>query len=189
MSGVIAVSGTHGTGKTTTVFQFASQLKINYPNKTIITMTEQASLAPFPINKKASKEGQAWIFHQHIARELELLSKFNIVVSDRCAVDMIAYCIYLGFDALAESMFSIVRHHLPVYREIHLKFLGENEFWFNDGLRESEDLKFREEIESILINIYKELEMEFTRSPENSLLGCGLCTAGVSYYNYPEALF
>jgi predicted ATPase len=188
MSGIIAVSGTHGTGKTTTVFQFASQLKVNYPEKTVITLTEQASLAPFPLNKKATKQGQAWIFHSHIAKELELLSKFDLVVSDRCAVDMIAYCRYLKFDDLAESMFATVQHHLPVYREIHLKFLAQNQFWFNDGLRESEDSKFREEIEEILLGVYLELGLEFTRSPEDSLMGCGLCVAGVTYYNYQEAL-
>ncbi len=182
MGYVVAISGTHGTGKTTSVFDLARQLKITYPKKTIIPLTEQAALSPYPINKEATKKSQMWIFVSQIARELELLSRFDIVVSDRSAVDSIAYARFCGFDELADDMVSMVRHHMPVYKQIHFKFRLENEFWFPDGLRDSDDRDFREKIERILLDIYQELGFFFSRTSSKCLPGAGLCETGFSIY-------
>ena len=164
---VIAVSGTHGTGKTTRVLEIARAMKIEFPGKTVATLTEQASICPLPVNKQTIPASQMWLFTSHMAREIELAARFDIVVSDRSAVDAIAYTRAMGAehpgsDEMAQDMISLVRHHLPIYSMIYFNFCSLNEFWFQDGLRESSDRVFRDEIEGMLLDIYRELGISFT---------------------------
>lgn len=161
---VIAISGTHGTGKTTRVLEIARALKIEFPGRTVATLMEQASVSPLPINRKTLPETQMWLFTSHIAREIELSARFDMVVSDRSAVDAIAYTRYMGMDEAAQDMISLVRHHLPVYSQIYFSFYSMNEFWFPDGLRESKDRRFRQDIENMLLDIYLELGLSFTEA-------------------------
>ena len=55
----IAYSGTHGTGKTTSVFDTASFCKMQFPNKSVHVITEKASESPFKINKETTQDSQS----------------------------------------------------------------------------------------------------------------------------------
>jgi broad-specificity NMP kinase len=57
MSKIIAVSGAHGTGKTTKMYQLAYKHKIQYPGE-IGIINEQVRLCPFPINQEADFKSQ-----------------------------------------------------------------------------------------------------------------------------------
>lgn len=173
MKGAVAITGTHGTGKSTEVLDLCRDLNILHPGKRIVPLIERASLSPLPINKESTEKSQMYLFVSHIAEELYLTSRFDAVVSDRSAVDMIAYTRYFGFYDLSNDMLALVRHHMPIYHQIHFKFSVKNEFWFPNGLRESEDRQFRQDIEDILLGLYRDLGLEFTLS-QNCLPGNGM---------------
>lgn len=54
----IAVSGTHGTGKTLKMFELAKDYKLKYPNKEVTVITEIARKCPLPINEDAPLKAQ-----------------------------------------------------------------------------------------------------------------------------------
>ncbi len=172
---VVAVSGTHGTGKTTSVYNLARMLKIAHPDKTVAPLIEQASVCPYDINGVSSGVSQMWLFTSQIARELELLSQFDIVVSDRCVVDVIAYTRFFGFEDLADNMFSLAWSHMTSYRQIYFRDAELNEFCFPDGLRDSSDRVFRQEVQRIMLDVYKEMGLTFKRCPDKGITGARLC--------------
>ncbi len=62
MGKIIAFSGTHGTGKTTSVFKLAYELKMENPTLKIGVLQETARTCPHPINKDTTPQAQSWIF-------------------------------------------------------------------------------------------------------------------------------
>ena len=154
---IIAFSGSHGVGKSTDVFRKAYELKLETPEKKIGICTENVVFNPFPINLTATKEGQLWIFTNHINNELEAISKYDIVVSDRSAVDSIAYTIVAGFPEIAKGMLSFVSEYIDIYRMIFFKKIRANNYYFNDGIRETTDNNYRERVEDVLLDLYEQL--------------------------------
>ena len=55
---IIAVSGTHGTGKTTKIYELASAYKKAHKNKEISILNEQIRMCPFSINRTGNMETQ-----------------------------------------------------------------------------------------------------------------------------------
>jgi predicted ATPase len=157
----IAFSGTHGTGKTTSVAQAFLDWKINNHDKTVTIFTENARDSPFPINKNGTQEGQLWIFCNQLQKELLLQQKYDVVICDRSVCDSIAYTKFHGLDNLVESMISLASHHMNTYDEIIFKKSATNNYWFKDGLRDSEDTSFRLGMENALIDIYDTLIQKY----------------------------
>lgn len=151
---IIAFSGSHGTGKTTSAYRLAEELKINHPSKSVHALCNQARLCPLAINKKTTPESQLWIFTNQIQQEITLLSKFDILVCDRTPIDAMAYTYVAGFERLAMDMCSIMFHRAIQYQQIYFKSIKENEFCHSDGLRESKDRIFRLEVENAMLLFY-----------------------------------
>ncbi len=157
MSKLIAFSGTHGTGKTTSAYNLALQLKYNNPDKSIHALVDQEAMCPYPINQKATPETQLWLFTNKIADELALLNRFDIVVTDRTIVDVIAYSACLGYNSLVTSMLEVAKVYLSKYSKITLKRTEYNSFCYSDGIRETIDKRFRIQVEEYLFEYYEEL--------------------------------
>ncbi len=157
MNYTIAISGSHGTGKTTAAFQEATRQKILHPSESVAVLCEQSSLSPYPINKEGTEASQMWIFTRQIEQELEYLSKYDIIISDRTAVDAIAYTYIAGFHSLAAAMFDLVQTHISIYNKIIFHQIATNDFWHQDGIRETTDSKYRRDIETKLIELYRQL--------------------------------
>lgn len=86
----IAITGTHGVGKTTLAHQICVFLKESNYNVTIVE--EKARSCPFAINEKATIDTEIWMVHTQIRSELQAkANKFEISVSDRCSLDAIVY--------------------------------------------------------------------------------------------------
>ena len=66
----LALIGTHGVGKTTLAYEICSLLKKAAHNVELVT--EVAQRSPFPINEVTTLDGQLWILHAQIAKELDL---------------------------------------------------------------------------------------------------------------------
>lgn len=159
MGDIIAYSGTHGTGKTTAVYNRIAELKKEYPNLLIGPHVENLVFCPYPINKESTEESQLWVFTNHIQAELHLMTRYDIVVSDRSAVDVIAYTSAHGFQDLAERMMGIVKHHIHHYSEIIMMPIRPD-YLHGDGLRDVDE-SFRNEVHDHLTRIYKELGFSF----------------------------
>ncbi len=160
MGNIIAYSGTHGTGKTTAVYDRIASLKKEKPELIIGPHAENLVFCPYPINGKSTEERQMWVFTNHIQAELNLMTHYDIVVSDRSAVDAIAYTSAHGFKDLAERMLGLVQHHMAHYSEIVFMMSEGNDHLHDDGLREL-DMPFRKEVQVHMLWIYTQLGFNF----------------------------
>lgn len=156
MAKLIAVSGTHGVGKSTRVLELAQEMKMQHPGATVGLIQELAACCPMPVNQHTTPEAQRWIFATQLAQELEMLCRYDLVISDRSAVDAIAYTHASGFFRLAEGMMGLMESHLPLYERIHFRMSGKNDFHFADGVRDG-CRDFRLRVERTMLDIYARL--------------------------------
>lgn len=154
---IIAVSGTHGTGKTTKALELATALKKENPKLTVGLLTENAIDCPFPINKESTLLGTVlWLFTNQIQRELEASLKYDLVVSDRCAADPLAYgLVFFGQNTVTDGMVAIAKSYYPAaYKEVIVQYASDNPYCFVDGLRDvDEDLRLRVETKLLELHI------------------------------------
>lgn len=160
---IIAYSGTHGTGKTTAVYDRIGALKRRHPDKLIGPHVENLIFCPYPINGRSSMESQLWVFTNHIQAELNLMTRYDIVVSDRSAVDAIAYTSAHGWTDLAGQMMGLVRSHMAHYSEIVFMMAEGNRHVHADGLRDVDEA-FRKEVQVHMLWIYGQLGFDFERT-------------------------
>ncbi len=86
----IAITGTHGVGKTTLTHQLCVALKESNFNAAIVE--EKARSCPFPINEAATIDTEVWMIHTQIRAELHVKAQqFEVAVMDRCSLDPIVY--------------------------------------------------------------------------------------------------
>ena len=86
----IAITGTHGVGKTTLAHQICVTLKERNYNVTIVE--EKARACPFPINEAATTDTEIWMVHTQIRAELHAKARrYEVAVTDRCSLDAIVY--------------------------------------------------------------------------------------------------
>lgn len=154
----IALSGSHGTGKTTAAFKLSTKLKIENPGKQIGILQEVARLCPLPINERSTIESQIWMFTKQIEEEIFLSCKYDILICDRTALDTVAYAKFFNF-SVWESMYSICRCFIKSYDEIYFYDCLNHPFNYEDGKRSTSE-GFRLGVEEILLNLYKELVTE-----------------------------
>jgi len=154
---LIAFTGTHGTGKTTAVFDTAAKLKKENPTQRIGILSEVAGTCPYPINLDATELSQDWIFHTHIHRELDAMQHYDLIVCDRTCVDCISYTWIAGFHDLALAQLAIAQWHVRYYRRIIFRQMDTMEYWYPDKCRESDDAHFRANMQKQLKSLYKRL--------------------------------
>lgn len=88
----VALTGTHGTGKTTAAGQLAARLAEEFPGLKIAQVGEVARQCPMPINQATTPEAQQWLFHTQIAAELAAgATNPDIIICDRCGLDNLVY--------------------------------------------------------------------------------------------------
>ena len=161
---IIAFSGTHGTGKTTAVYALAAEMKKAVKGEVGIIL-ETARRCPFPICKAGEEmveDAQLWIFAEQIRCELEAAQRYDLVISDRTAVDCIAYSSVGGFHELAYGQVAVARRHLPIYKKIIFLGAQDNPYHTDDCLRHK-DPQLRLEVELRLLDLYRELGVKLER--------------------------
>lgn len=152
----IAFSGTHGTGKTTAVFDMARKIKtgehiipVEYPNVGLIC--EVARESPFPINRETTLQSQTWMFCEQLTREMQMGNIYNVLVLDRTIYDYIAYT-WRVCKSTALSMLDIARKN-TYYDEIIIKS-PKIEYLVDDNFRD-QDTEFQMYIDQKIREIYK----------------------------------
>jgi thymidylate kinase len=144
-----AFSGAHGTGKTTAVHVLAERMRQRYPDgQSIGILTERARECPCPVltfeNKFPSAAAQLWIFTDQINMEIDMMTKYDVIITDRTIVDCIAYTVYFKHLALAEAMIEMAEQHMSVYSDIFFRRIETNPYLMADGFR---------------LNLYQELDV------------------------------
>jgi len=153
----ISFSGTHGTGKSTAAALEYRNQKMLHPDQSVYLLCDLESLCPFPINRETTEQAQSWMFASQIQHETQAASRFDVVITDRTIVDVIAYTYVSGFEALACAMLGYAEHHVRVYDDITVKQMQFNAHCHQDGIRET-DPGFRAEVEVILKDLYQQLK-------------------------------
>jgi hypothetical protein len=87
----LALIGTHGVGKTTLAYEICSLLKKADHNVELVT--EVVRRSPFPVNEGTTLDGQLWILHTQIARELDASSRAPHLICDRSVLDSYCYLV------------------------------------------------------------------------------------------------
>ena len=159
---IIAFSGAHGTGKTTSVYEFAAKAKKTCIGNVGVLM-EVARDCKLPIIGKdsvmASTEAQNWIFGTQLQREIDLSHVNQWLISDRTIVDCIAYTVFSGHVSLADAMMGMARQLVHRYSCIFFKPIDSNPYCKPDGIRCTSP-GVRQSIETILLNLYQELHVD-----------------------------
>lgn len=167
----ISAIGTHGTGKSTTIYDWSYKLKTDkkYFNDiplikeklnilgrepSVKIISEVASECPFPINKESTFESQIWMFAEQLKQEIESDGKFDFLLIDRSLYDYITYCHYLEFvnnieHGLSTGMINIAKN---IYYDILVKHEINDKYLKEDGIRDL-DKSFQENIQFLLENI------------------------------------
>lgn len=153
-----AMSGSHGVGKSTSVYKLAYDLKMQHTDKEVGIFLENARGCPLPVNKESTVTSQLWIFGNQISREVELSKIYDYLVCDRTVVDVVAYSYVFGFRNLADSLLTVCEEYIDTYDEITLKTIERNNHWHKCGIRDTEDAQYREAVEEQLIELYKILK-------------------------------
>ena len=144
----IAVMGSHGTGKSTLVYQMTDQAKQRFRGLDIRVLLEVARECPFPINEEGTEAAQRWIFGRQVVREVELGSG-HLLVCDRTVLDSLAYSEYRGFSRWVASALPLsVEWFRERYHRVY--FLRPAFAPAADGFR-STDPKFQSAIDAILL--------------------------------------
>ena len=152
----IGVSGTHGTGKSYTLYELANKYKIKYPNKEVTVVTEVARQCPFEINQDASLNAQIWMIAKQTQMELEAENNCDIVITDRCISDYLAYTKY-QYEEFFYRFLPYLKYYVSTYDRIYYKSLENNQYMVDDGIRATDKI-FQKEIDDILKELYEILK-------------------------------
>lgn len=158
MRKVIAFSGTHGTGKSSVAYDLAAKLKV--AGKNVVVCDELARECPLPINQEAGELTQHWIIASQMRREIKLMSRYGIVVSDRSVIDALAYGTILK--VMDDSWGHVLRKYINTYY-IGVYLLDPEVFNYHvpDGVRDM-DTSFRMAVHNQLITLYETFNISYT---------------------------
>lgn len=157
----IAFTGSHGTGKTTSLYKLLYETKINNPNNSVHGIYEIAATSPFKINLESTESSQLYIFSKQLEAEIFYTNKFDIVICDRTIMDCIAYSEYFGFKEFVNSIMPFCEHYIKTYDEIYFKKCENNNYCHNDKIRIGDNDSYRIGVENCLLNLYE--KMNYTK--------------------------
>jgi hypothetical protein len=149
-----AFSGAHGTGKTTAAYQYAAAIAKENPGKTVGLVVDVERRCPWPINREASDRAQEWIFTHQLAAETQAIYDYDLVVSDRTILDVVAYTHHCGYKDLGYDMLKFAQYRMRRYCRIHFLCTHTHCWAIEDGCRDT-DKVYRAEIETIMLSLYK----------------------------------
>ena len=113
----VAFLGTQSTGKT-------MRAKALSKSNNLLLVTESARSCPLPINKKASRNAQLFIFSTQLQREIEqmdMAEKFDMsgVVCDRSLLDPLIYSFDRGHADLVELLMPFTKKWMKTYSKLY----------------------------------------------------------------------
>lgn len=160
MKKIIAISGTHGTGKSTIAYSLCTKIKL--AGKNAIVLDELARKCPFTINKGAGPHTPRWLICKQITEELELQENVEYVIADRSVAD--AYCYDLAIHGSNSTMLAyegvIKDHILNLYKNIYIPDMVTFNYQLADGIRDL-DPDFRSRVNTEILKMYIKLGVDY----------------------------
>ena len=152
----IGITGSHGTGKTTLTKHLAGRQGY----KLLPEAPRQALQFGFPVNENTSLETEFWIFGKQL--EMEMIAGSNYV-ADKCFIDLLAYAMYIFKDngEFLKVLKDITKKAVKNYNLVI--YLPSGEFPIEDDGVRSTDPKFQMDIDKQIIEILKEFDLEFIK--------------------------
>jgi hypothetical protein len=148
---VIALSATHGTGKSYQAYNIARVLQKKGFNVCVID--ELARECPFEINQGAGWKTQIWIIVKQILREIELCGKYDYVIVDRSILDPFSYGKILNLLEKDDILF--IKNILnKIYKKIYILDPIHFDYQIDDGIRDM-DKEFRLKVHDQLLEAHK----------------------------------
>jgi len=158
MKKIIAFSSTHGTGKTVASYDTCTMLK--KLGKNVIVHDELARICPFPINQGAQHKSQSWLITKQISSELELIDKFDYIVTDRTVLDPYAYGKALRMPYIEDYLPAIKNHINNYCYKIYVPEPTAFDYQIDDGVRDL-DKEFRQLVFEEIISGYNKCGIEY----------------------------
>ena len=154
---LIAISGTHGCGKSYAAYKLTTDMRKNGYN--VVVIDELARECPLSINQAASELTQYWILAAQIEREIALMSKYQYIITDRSVFDTLAYAVTLNL--MNSNLFEFVANYVKNnYKYIFLLDpIGFN-YHISDGIRDM-DPKFRMDVHKNLVMLYEKFDISY----------------------------
>lgn len=159
----IALTGTHGTGKTTIGHELVSKLKKEGIDTDFLG--ELARKCPFPLNEKTTKKSQIWIILNQIIKEMENESKCDLLICDRSILD--GYCYYVNKFGNLKEIEPLIKKHLQTYNLI-IKIPIRKGFLKKDKIR-SVNKKFQEDIDKKTEELLKHFNIQAIKFKEKEI--------------------
>lgn len=156
----IAIVGAHSTGKTTLVAKLKEYLEMQ--GYTVTSIAELSRQCPYPIDENSTLQAQTWIQDEQIARE-QAWDKTTILLSDRCALDNLAYMhVACGEEHARVQLQRAIDHTYAydfVFKTQLLPIPAED-----DGVR-SLDQAFRNAIDETIFSLFVDNGVPFIALP------------------------
>ena len=161
----IGLISTHGTGKTTLVYEVASEFKKRGFNVGIVSeVVREAIEEGIPINNETTLDAQLHILLRHMAKELKATIKgHDVVICDRSVFDNLIY-LERKFGR-QQFIFDLVINYAkqsPYSALYKIPLVGELE---EDGVREGKDKEFQEEVFTKLTDFLQENKIPHVELP------------------------
>lgn len=156
---LISFSGSHGCGKTTSAYSLCTKLKM--AGKNVLVLDEFARTCPFEINQNSGTKTQRWLITKQMCSELELIDKFEYVITDRTVMDPYAYAITLGQDWI-ECYMPAIENHIKTYcYKIYIPEPTAFNYQIDDGTRDL-DPEFRAKVFENILTSYNKCGIDYT---------------------------
>jgi nicotinamide riboside kinase len=160
MKKIISISGTHGTGKSSLVYEIAYRLKVMGSN--VVVLNELARECPFGINADSGDNTQIWLICKQICAELELMDKYDIVVTDRGIIDSYCYGLCLNRYGLSKFLGDYIKSHIEkYYKNLYLLDKDSFDFHIDDGVRDM-DTGFRDAVHNEMLSTMNGLGLNYS---------------------------
>ena len=159
----IAISGTHSTGKTTTLRCACDRLRS--AGLSVDIVPEMSSHCPLPIARAQTIESTLWIVLSMIRCEIERSAICDVLLVDRPVADAFAYLVaaQAARDAQPErpsptyrSLVALIRHWSPTYRCVFRTCALPGLRIEDDGRRDLDE-NFRASVEAIMPRVDRRL--------------------------------
>lgn len=153
-----AITGTHGTGKTTYLLKIAERMK-KLSNISIGIINEFARECPFQINDEGDENTFLWLFSKQLLIETEYKNhRYDVILCDRTILDSVIYASKINVK-YCKSFNTFLQEYINTYNQI-IYLNNSNDYLINDGIRMI-DTNYQSEIDELLIETYQNLVPEY----------------------------
>ncbi len=160
----VAFIGSHGVGKTTLCFELAAALK--RLDLSVDLVKEVARGCPLPINRDTTADAQNWILHTQVAREIELMGQYDVIVCDRAVLDNYSYMVHA--EGRRPELEPFIRHWMATYDLlVKVPIITPPSF---DGTRDT-SVDFQQGIDRLIDELLAEFDINHTPLPADSREG------------------